>query len=59
MERLARSKSHVGGDGFHLAATLYWLARGGAGPYDPDARERPDDYAKVANRLAELIDDIR
>ena len=51
---------HLGMDGSHLPATLYHLSRASRG--EPD--DRSDDsgsrvYASVANRLAELIDDVR
>lgn len=49
-------------DGSHLAATLYYLARSAArrsesGEKGFEAMERV--YAKVANRLSELIEDVR
>ncbi len=52
----------LGVDGSHLAATLYHLARkadprkpnGGSASRDPEGV-----YASIANRLAELIDDVR
>jgi predicted ATPase len=50
----------LGSNGAHLASTLNRLARGGI-RIDPES-ERPDEqgvYAKVANRLATLIDDVR
>ena len=40
--------AHLGADGRHLAATLYRLAR----------PNRADIYCQIANRLAELIDDV-
>jgi len=50
--------TRLGVDGSHLPATLYHLAQGHhavaqSGPLDEDAV-----YARVANRLAELIDDV-
>jgi predicted ATPase len=49
----------LAGNGAHLAATLYHLARlGDTGSGEPnEAASRI--YAQVANRLAELIDDVR
>ena len=54
----------LGTDGSHLAATLHHLAHGGPIPFDRDSHSAfdPDPetiYARVANRLAELIDDVR
>jgi len=50
----------LGADGSHLPATLYRLARmaepGGIGEPEPDTSSI---YARVANRLWELVDDIR
>ena len=48
----------LGVDGSHLAATLYRLARAGEtlGNGEPDEQRV---YAVIANRLAELIDDVR
>lgn len=48
----------LGLDGSHLPATLYRLARTGGG----SNRREPDEeriYAQVANRLSELIGDVR
>lgn len=53
---------HIAADGSHLAATLYRLARtqrGGAVNGDAAAGSEEAVYAAVANRLAELIDDVR
>jgi predicted ATPase len=54
----------LGSDGSHLAATLFHLAHGGAAPWarasEHPARTDPSTiYARVANRLADLIDDVR
>ena len=49
--------SRLGNDGSHLAATLYHLGHSGS-----DRGEDTDPasvYARVANRLADLIDDVR
>jgi predicted ATPase len=54
----------LGSDGAHLAATLFHLAHGGAAPWvglskhadEPDPKTT---YARVANRLSDLIDDVR
>ncbi|MBF6589210.1 MAG: AAA family ATPase, partial [Ktedonobacterales bacterium] len=57
--------SHLGTDGSHLAATLYRLARQGGsedGSNGQARREHEDTaaqvYARVANRLADLISDV-
>jgi len=49
----------LGSDGSHLAATLYHLARGRVGSDESSTDEGAGVYAKVANRLANLIDDVR
>ncbi len=49
----------LGSDGSHLAATLYHLARGDADNFDDTFVDQSGVYAKVANRLSELIDDVR
>ncbi len=54
----------LGSDGSHLAATLFHLAHGGAVPLiRPLEHSRGPDpltiYARVANRLTDLIDDVR
>ncbi len=54
----------LGSDGSHLAASLFHLAHGGAAPLvglskhadEPDPKTT---YARVANRLSDLIDDVR
>ncbi len=56
--------SRLGSNGSHLAATLYHLAHGGAAPPGMASKrsEGPDSsavYARVANRLAGLIEDVR
>ena len=48
------SPTTMGSDGAHLAATLHHLAHGAVPQSDPDAL-----YAQVANRLSELITDVR
>jgi predicted ATPase len=49
----------LGADGSHLAATLYRLARSsGDPPHDAPSGEA-NAFAQVANRLSELIDDVR
>ena len=58
------SSPRIGSDGSHLAATLHHLARGGSLTSDenssPSQNPDPDRiYTTVANRLAELIDDVR
>jgi predicted ATPase len=53
--------ARLGPDGSHLAATLYHLARfKGGPPTDEGAEEELTEqvYSQVANRLAELIDDV-
>ena len=60
-----KAPSRLGNSGAHLPATLYQLAHAplSLGPADRDAGE-PDNgktarvYAQVANRLAQLIDDV-
>jgi predicted ATPase len=54
----------LGSDGSHLAATLFHLAHGGAIPLVRPSEHAPGPdpstiYARVANRLADLIDDVR
>ena len=54
----------LGSDGSHLAATLFHLAHGGAVPLirPSEHSHGPDPstiYARVANRLTDLIDDVR
>jgi predicted ATPase len=54
----------LGSDGAHLAATLFHLAHGGAAPMarlskPPDGPDPSTIYARVANRLTDLIDDVR
>ncbi len=44
----------LGGDGSHLAATLYHLA----GP-DKDSESASKTYAQISRRLAELVEDVR
>jgi len=53
--------TRLGGDGSNLAATLYHLARAdGAGAGDGGGTGTESSvYAQIANRLSELIDDIR
>jgi predicted ATPase len=52
----------LGSNGSHLPATLYRLAHqevSGKGGYGTQGDEEPMIYAQTANRLAELIDDVR
>lgn len=52
----------LGANGSNLPATLYRLARHGRsenGRSSQEANAGPDVYAPIANRLAELIDDVR
>jgi predicted ATPase len=54
----------LGSDGSHLAATLFHLANGGASPLvqlskHTGAPDPSTTYARVANRLTDLIDDVR
>ena len=53
----------LGADGSHLAATLYHLASSGNGTGRPNElflnQTEARVYSQVANRLAELIDDVR
>jgi predicted ATPase len=51
--------SKLGTDGAHLAATLYRLARTVGDPHGERAVRESTVYAQVANRLSELIDDVR
>jgi predicted ATPase len=51
--------ARLGSDGSHLAATLHHLAGGQAGADEASADEKAGVYARVANRLANLIDDVR
>lgn len=52
--------SRLGPDGSHLAATLYHLGRRGADKgSDPDRNRPAAVYTRVANRLSELLDDVR
>ncbi len=65
--------THVGADGSHLAATLHHLAMRGngdsaggvngrrspPGPVKQDAENGASVYARVANQLAELVDEVR
>jgi len=51
--------SRLGADGSHLAATLYRLARAGGGSLGRAAADPEQVYARVANRLSELIGDVR
>ena len=62
--RHLRDPSRLGSDGSHLAATLFHLAHGGAAPMfgpskHPDGPDPSTIYARVANRLTDLIDDVR
>ncbi len=55
------SPARMGADGSHVAATLYHLARqnGYTRTQDQGAQDHAEQvYAQVANRLAELIDDV-
>lgn len=51
----------IGADGSHLAATLYRLAHQPPAdePEGVDTAQPDDAYAEVANRLAELYEDVR
>jgi predicted ATPase len=54
----------LGNDGSHLAATLFHLAHGGAGSWVRASEHAPEPapstiYTRVANRLTDLIDDVR
>jgi predicted ATPase len=53
---------HLGSDGSHLAATLYHLANFSAHSKHGDYAEQESSrqvYSQIANRLAELIDDVK
>lgn len=50
--------NRLGSDGSHLAATLYRLARARSGPPGHESFDEARVFAQVANRLAELIDDV-
>jgi len=49
---------HIGVDGAHLAATLHHLARKGGGNGQSSGGQESV-YARVANQLSELVDDVR
>jgi predicted ATPase len=49
------SPAHLGADGSHLAATLHRLARTHTSNGSPDGAAI---YARVANRLSELVEDV-
>jgi len=50
----------LGSDGSHLAATLYRMGRATAsGDKAADSSTNNPTYAKVANRLSELLEDVR
>ena len=49
--------THVASDGSHLPATLYSLARQNGAAYD--AANESDVYARISNRLSELVEDVR
>jgi predicted ATPase len=49
----------LGLDGSHLAATLYHLARAEVEGERDESRATPAVYDRIANRLAELIGDVR
>jgi predicted ATPase len=54
--------TRLGADGSHLAATLYYLARRHKSQLPKGVPEREAEtqlYGQVANRLAELINDVR
>lgn len=51
--------TRLGNNGTHLASTLYHLARGRVAPYSNAIRDDTQVYAQIANRLTELIDDVR
>lgn len=56
-----RATPTLGADGSHLAATLYRLARGNGGASrngEPDVNAASRVYARLANRLSQLIDDV-
>lgn len=48
---------HVSSDGSHMAATLFHLAKGHRGNGAADVHEAAI-FAKVANRLSELVEDV-
>jgi predicted ATPase len=48
----------LGSDGSHLAATLYRMGRA-SGDKAADSSTNNPTYAKVANRLSELLEDVR
>ena len=47
--------THIGADGSNMAATLYHLARSSSNPNDDEAAV----YVRVANRVSQLVQDIR
>jgi len=54
------SPTVLGSDGSHLPATLYFLAKGqGFSPSADPSGRGSDVYARIANRLSSLIDDVR
>jgi len=54
-----KAPTKLGADGAHLAATLYHLAHSNHDPSGNGSRASVDQvFSQVANRLAELIDDV-
>jgi predicted ATPase len=53
--------ARLGADGSHLASTLYRLARSGSSTGNGESQTATSEiiYAQLANRLAELVEDIR
>lgn len=53
---LFTAPTHVSSDGSHIPATLYSLARRGP---DGDPARDVDVFARISNRLSELVEDVR
>ncbi len=51
--------TRLGPNGSHLASTLFRLARTNNEPSQTESRASPNVYAQVANKLSELIGDVR
>ena len=51
--------SQLSTNGSNLAATIYRLARSRRGPDEADGPDEEGVFAELANRLSELIDDVR
>ena len=52
------SPTKLGSDGSHLPATIYRMGRGSSKKEEGTNSKTNDVYARIANRLSELIDDV-